>query len=244
MSDWSLSRLLDGVHEDIQRRLELVRKSFGHPGAKGDASEGVWLELLQKYLPARYRAESGFVVDSDGEFSQQIDVMIFDRQYSPFIFSYQGKIIVPAESVYGVFEAKQAINLPHVRYAKEKISSVRKLRRTSLPIPHAGGTYPPKSPIHILGGVLTFDSEWSPAMGDNLLAALNEDGAAAIIDIGCVAAQGYFSKESGTDQYTIIEGGKPATAFLFKLISMLQFAGTVPMIDVLAYSKWLTSIQA
>jgi hypothetical protein len=34
-------------------------------------------------------------------------------------------------------------------------------------------------------------------------------------------------------------GGKPATAFLFNLISQLQFSGTVPMIDVLAYAQWL-----
>jgi hypothetical protein len=239
MNEWSLSRLLDDVHDDIQQRLEVVRKSFGHPGAKGDASEGVWLELLQKYLPQRYRAESGFVVDSNGDFSDQIDIMIFDRQYSPFIFSYQGKIIVPAESIYAIFEAKQSISLHQVRYAKEKISSVRKLYRTSLPIPHAGGVYPPKQPIHILGGMLAFGSDWNPAMGDNFLSALNEAGSAGIIDIGCVAAHGHFNKEPGSDAYVVEEDGKPATAFLFKLISMLQFSGTVPMIDVLAYSKWL-----
>jgi hypothetical protein len=32
---------------------------------------------------------------------------------------------------------------------------------------------------------------------------------------------------------------RAATAFLFKLISLLQFSGTVPMIDVEAYAKWL-----
>ncbi len=32
---------------------------------------------------------------------------------------------------------------------------------------------------------------------------------------------------------------KPATAFLFKLISQLQFSGTVPMIDIQAYARWL-----
>jgi hypothetical protein len=239
MSEWSLSRLLDGLHDDIQQRLEVVRKAFGHPGAKGDASEGVWLQLLQEYLPQRYRAETGFVVDSEGVFSDQIDIIIFDRQYSPFIFRFQGKVIVPAESVYAVFEAKQSISLHQVRYAKAKIESVRKLHRTSLPIPYAGGTYPPKPLIHIFGGILAFDSDWNPAMGANLLSALNEDGSAGVIDIGCVAAHGYFSKEAGTDLYTVEEDGKPATAFLFKLISMLQFSGTVPMIDVLAYSKWL-----
>src|SRR5207244_1034528 len=102
---------------------------------------------------------SAHVVDSNGKFSDQIDVVVFDRQYSPFIFQFQGQTIIPAESVYAVFEAKQAINAVQVAYAQEKISTVRCLHRTSLPIPHAGGTYPAKQPSHILGGLLTFESD-------------------------------------------------------------------------------------
>jgi hypothetical protein len=67
---------------------------------------------------------------------------------------------VPAESVYAVFEAKQSINLNEVRYAQSKVASVRRLYRTSLPIPYAGGTYAPKAPSEILGGILTFESDW------------------------------------------------------------------------------------
>ena len=106
----SLPRLLASLHDDIQTRLETVRKSFGHPGTKGDGSEHVWLDLLDTYLPKRYQAAKAHVVDSQGKFSQQIDVVVFDRQYSPFIFYYQGQTIIPAESVYAVFEAKQTVN--------------------------------------------------------------------------------------------------------------------------------------
>lgn len=150
MSKWSLSELLAGLHDDIESRLALARKSFAHPTTKGDASEEVWLEMLRKYLPERYQAAKAHVVDSLGAFSEQIDVVIFDRQYSPFIFNFQGQTIIPAESVYGAFEAKQAINADEVAYAQKKVASVRRLHRTSLPIPHAGGTYPAKTPAHIL----------------------------------------------------------------------------------------------
>src|SRR5713226_248283 len=193
MSEWSLPRLLEGLHDDIQSRLEIVRKTLEHPGTKGDASQKVWLELLQTYLPQRYQAETAHVVDSKGMFSEQIDVVIFDRQYSPFIFRHQGQIIVPAESVYAVFEAKQAINLEHVVYAKKKVASVRRLHRTSLPIPHAGGTYAAKPLIHIYGGVLTFESDWNPALGQPLLTSLNNnDVEHGRLDLGCIAAHGLF----------------------------------------------------
>ena len=150
MSSWSLPVLLASLHDDIQHRLQTTRKSFGHPDAKGDASEAVWLELLKTYLPERYRADKAYVVDSKGAFSDQIDVVVYDRQYSPFIFHYQGETIVPAESVYAIFEAKQTINANYVTYARKKVASVRTLHRTSLPIPHAGGTYPPK-PLYTSG---------------------------------------------------------------------------------------------
>ena len=89
MNAWSLSQLLTSLHDDIEQRLKIAHQSFAHPGTKGDASETVWRELLQNYLPNRYNATTAHVVDSNGVFSEQIDVVVFDRQYSPFIFRYE-----------------------------------------------------------------------------------------------------------------------------------------------------------
>ncbi|MBY5828647.1 hypothetical protein HFN47_00825 [Rhizobium leguminosarum] len=237
---WSLATLLEGLHQDLQQQLAISRRAFGHPVAKGDASEAAWLELLQKYLPKRYQAETGHVVDSNGEFSDQIDIVVFDRQYSPFIFNYKDQLIIPAESVYAVFEAKQAINSEQVDYAQKKVASVRRLHRTSLPIPHAGGTYPAKALIPIVGGLLTFESDWSPPLGDSLVSALERADDTKRLNLGCVAAHGHYQHVAASGQYAVTLEGRPATAFLFNLISMLQFSGTVPMIDVQAYAQWLT----
>lgn len=237
MSTWSLPELLAGLHDDIERRLAAARQLFGHPGTKGDASEHVWLELLQQYLPLRYRAEKAHVVDSNGVFSEQIDVVVFDRQYSPFIFHYEGQIIIPAESVYAVFEAKQTINADHIEYAQKKAATVRRLHRTSLPIPHAGGTYPPKPLPHILAGILTFESDWIPPLGQPMTDALNS-APEGRLDLGCVAAHGTFAYEA-SGCHTITQQGKPATAILLELIARLQSSATVPMIDTRAYARWL-----
>lgn len=238
MTGWSLSLLLGGLHDDIEQRLRTTRQTFGHPGTKGDASEAVWLQLLQTYLPERYAAASAHVVDSAGTFSDQIDVVVFDRQYSPFIFHFEGQKIIPAESVYAAFEAKQSINAEQVAYAQKKVASVRRLHRTSLPIPHAGGTYPPKPPPHILGGLLTFESDWKPPLGDPLTQALTGGDPAGRLDLGCVAAHGMFGCDKAGCR-TATPQGKAATAFLLELIAQLQDTATVPMIDVRAYAKWL-----
>lgn len=240
MSEWSLSQLLSSLHEDIQQRLAIVRKSLNHPGTKGDASENVWINMLETYLPKRYQAAKAHVVDSLGNFSQQIDVVIFDRQYSPFIFTYENETIIPAESVYAVFEAKQTANANLVAYAQDKVASVRRLHRTSLPVPYAKGVYPAKPLIPILGGLLTFESEWNPALGPSFKKALVADIVDGRLDLGCVASHGHFIFDQAAANYAFVNENKPATAFLFKLISLLQFSGTVPMIDVEAYGKWLT----
>jgi hypothetical protein len=238
MKKWSLSELLAGLHDDIESRLALARKTLVHPTTKGDASEEVWLEMLRTYLPQRYQAAKAHVVDSRGMFSEQIDVVVFDRQYSPFIFNFQGQTIIPAESIYAAFEAKQTINADEVGYAQGKVASVRCLHRTSLPIPHAGGTYPAKTPAHILGGLLTFESEWNPPLGKPLTDALAKGEPTGRLDLGCVAAHGTFGCDE-KNRCTIVPQGKPATTFLFELIARLQVTATVPMIDIRAYSKWL-----
>jgi hypothetical protein len=240
MSEWSLSQLLASLHDDIQQRLATVRNTFNHPGTKGDASENVWISMFDRYLPKRYQAAKAHVVDSKGNFSQQIDVVIFDRQYSPFIFDYEGQTIVPAESVYAVFEAKQIADAHLVEYAQQKAASVRRLYRTSLPIPYAKGVYPAKPLIPILGGLLTFESDWRPALGTPFERALRANVSEGRLDIGCVASHGHFFYDQQTAGFTFVDESKPATAFLFKLISQLQFSGTVPMIDIEAYGEWLT----
>jgi len=238
MNNWSLSKILAGLHDDIEQRLKTAREALGHPGTKGGASERVWLELLGTYLPKRYRAETAHVVDSNGAFSDQIDVLVFDQQYSPFIFNYQGQIVIPAESVYAAFEAKQSINAKEVDYAEKKVASVRRLHRTSLEIAHAGGKYPAKTPQHVLGGLLTFESDWNPPLGAPLTEALGRSTLESRLDLGCVAAHGIFGCDADECR-TITTEGKPATAFLFELIARLQSSATVPMIDIRAYAQWL-----
>ncbi len=235
---WSLPILLKGLHDEIEASLKRIREALPHPVAKGDASEHVWLQLLQTYLPERYCVERAFIVDSRGNFSQQIDIVIHDRQYSPIVFKVQGELVVPAESVYAVLEAKQSLNAHFVEYAQAKVASVRALHRTSLPIPHAGGTHAAKPLPVILGGIVTFESDWTPAMGKPLLDALATTDDLKRLDIGCIAAHGMFSRgEKST--FALDPGRKPATAFLFELITRLQTLGTVPMIDLRAYAAWL-----
>lgn len=231
---WSLPVLLAEFHQEIQQELVRARK-LAHPTDKGDASEAVWLSVLSRYLPRRYEARKGHVVDSQGKFSDQIDLIIHDRQYSPFVFRFKDTDIVPAESVYAVFEAKQDIAAEHIAYAQRKILTVRQLHRTSLPVQTIDGLKEPKPQHHIIGGILTLGSTWTPPMGDALLSHLQQDIDGGRLDIGCIADAGWFTFRGGAG-YSIMPVDKAATRFLFELVAQLQTIGTVPMLDPRAYS--------
>jgi hypothetical protein len=219
--------------------LETAREANSHPGTKGDASENVWLDVLNTYLPNRYQAAKAHVIDSLGSQSDQIDILILDRQYSPLIFHDEGAMYAPAESIYAVFEAKQTINASLVQYAQNKVRSVRQLHRTSLPVPHVSGTADAKDPGRILGGILCLESEWSPAMGESLKKALNNEQGDGRLDFGCIASHGYFWTDPESNAYCFDSKNKAATAFIFRLITELQKMATVPMIDAQAYVQWL-----
>ncbi|CAN7299301.1 DUF6602 domain-containing protein [Rhizobacter sp. LjRoot28] len=234
MSNPTLPTLLEHLHGQVEAELRTARQALNHPTDKGDASETVWIELLRRYLPSRYIVSKAHVVDSQGAFSDQIDVVVHDRQYSPLVFSFKEALFVPAESVYAVFEAKQDASSETVGYAQKKAASVRCLRRTSMPVPTVDGVRPAKDPGHILAGLLTLSCAWKPPLGETLAGHLGHGPDDGVLDLGCIADAGTFSR-NGND-YVLQPGTRAATKFLFELIARLQELGTVPMLDVRAYA--------
>jgi len=241
MIDTPLPDLLDGFNQSLLDKLDLGRKTAKHPVTKGDASENSWLEMMNIYLPKRYEASKGFIVDSRGSISQQIDLIIFDRQYSPFIFKMDAMEYVPAESVYAAFEVKQTLNRDNLIYAQNKISSVRQLVRTSLPVPNIYGKSDPKVPPYIHGGLLCFDSEWKPPFGQPFESVMSEGKDGSMVNLTCVAQSGFFEVDQATQTSKMTD--KAVTYFFFRLLSILQQKATVPMMDVMAYAAWLETVQ-
>ena len=101
-----MRQILDGLQARLVGDLDAARAALTHPGARGDASEEAWLALLKNHLPSRYQAEKGFVIDHSGACSDAIDIVIFDRQYTPLVYNVAAQIFIPAEGVYAIIEVK------------------------------------------------------------------------------------------------------------------------------------------
>jgi hypothetical protein len=236
------------------KRQEMLAAELGvgdittHPGTKGDDTELNWMRMLDAMLPRRYGVCKAFVVDASGYQSEQIDIVIHDRHFSPLLFEVGGANYIPAESVYAAFEVKQQLDKPNLKYAGAKIASVRRLHRTSVDVPHAGGSYDPVMPRRIIGGFLARRSEWNPPFGNafkECLDALDEHGGDEVeygIDIGCAVQHGGFSvdRQKEDPRTTTIEHCEARVAliyFVMRLLRQLQVVGSAPAIDYDAYLK-------
>lgn len=219
-----------------------------HGPTKGDDTELKWVDMLSRLLPKRYGVAKAFVVDSTGHRSEQIDVVIHDRHFSPLLFEVGGADFIPAESVYAAFEAKQQLDKVHLEYAAKKIASVRLLHRTSVDVPHAGGKYDAIKPRRIIGGFLGRRSDWEPPFGQAFEAcvrSLDDRGGEGVeygIDIGCVIEQGGFNVDRGRDDLRTVsiehsEADVALIFFVMRLLRQLQPVGSAPAIDYNAYLR-------
>lgn len=233
-----LTDILDGLQARLEGDLRGSRLAVTHPGARGEASEDDWLRVLKNHLPRRYQADRAFVIDSRGSCSEQIDVVIYDRQYSPFLFNHANQRYVPAESVYAVLEVKQDLSREHVLYAGDKAASVRRLHRTSAPVPHVEGVAKPRPLPPILAGIVTYQSSWRSAFNEPLRNALSELRLDQQLNIGCALLQGTFEaryEENGDVLLTVIDGRRSLVQLLMRLLKQLQTMATAPAIDYEAY---------
>ena len=189
----SLNKLFLSLQEQMIAKMQTNRAFVRHHSTMGAASEQAWLAMLRAYLPERYRADSAFVIDSAGDLSEQIDIVIYDRQYSPLIFQQDGVLYVPAESVYAVFDVKQELYRETLHAAAGKARSVRRLKRTSVPVPHAGGTYQPKPPFEITAGVLALECHWfCGSLAESVDRVLSELPPENFLNLGCAVHGGAF----------------------------------------------------
>jgi hypothetical protein len=237
-NDWKLPALMKNLHDRVSQELKSAREAIGHAGAKGDGSEKVWHKLFRTYLPGRYAVDKATIMDSSGSFSDEIDVVLYDRQYTFLIFELEGiGKVIPAEAVYAVFESKQEASAPYIEYAQNKAATVRRLQRTSAEVMTIDGLRR-ATPQPILAGFLAFESTWKSDAASYLSKALARDQGDGRLDLGCIAAYGTFGCE-GTDCQMTKEHDKAVTCFLLDLITKLQRIGTAPAIDMTAYAAWL-----
>lgn len=262
MSKIDIKMLFGGLQSQMISQLNTNRKFITHSGSKGDALENAWIEWLSKYLPNRYSVDKAIVIDHEGNTSHQIDIVIYDNWFTPFIFSQNGFHYIPAEGVYAVFEVKPDIadssdGKTNIEYAALKIESVRKLRRTSTDMINSGKKCPARPLTKIVGGILCSTNTYTHSKNQTIKKHIKKQKGLKSIDLGCIADYGSFFVDYEPDAeiteneyekylefyrnrvFSDLKFSKPENSlvtFFMQLTRYLQQAiGTVPAINLQNY---------
>jgi hypothetical protein len=212
-----------------------------HAGDRGEVNEQHFIDFLRKYLPNRYTIEKAIVLSSDGQVSDSIDIVVFDRQYTPTLLDNDKHRYVPAEAVYGIFECKPTIDKIYLEYAGDKAASVRRLERTSVEICWASGKIPAKKHFEIIAGILAIDVDWANGFESEAFRKIHENLCGErMVDCGFAATGASFDVFSGTGTYTFGPLDNALAFFAFRLLWKLQSLATVPAVDWMAYANQLS----
>ena len=236
-----MKNLFLGLQKSMKEDLELIRGNVTHEPTKGDGSENVWIRFFKKYLPKRYSVAKAIIIDFEGNRSDAMDIVIFDKQYTPFILNKKGVIYLPVESVYAVFEAKQDISKFNLEYASNKIESVRVLKRTSASIVARGVSKKAAKLFEIMGGMLCLENTWADSIEKSkpFSDCYNNLNGLKKVSIGCVLNDKSFVQEGKTLKYST--NNESLIFFFLKFVLELQKLGTVRAIDLNKYISQLDS---
>ena len=138
--------------------------------------------------------------------------------------------------MYAVFDVKHQLRREAILEAGTKAESVRKLKRTTVPVKYVGGTYKPGPLFEVIAGVLCLEAWWSSG---RLVAALDkvlsELPPPRFIDPGCAARSGSFEATSKGKKVRV-ERSSRETALIFfflRLLHGLQQVGKVRAMDIM-----------
>lgn len=224
----NIQKLFTALDEEMRLKLSSKIDEIYHPTAKGDEAELNWIGLLRAYLPERYSVDKGFVVDHKGAVSEQIDIIIYDRHFTPFIFRGENVVYIPAEGIYAVFEVKPHFDKKNYEYAIKKLNSVKALKRTSASFTHILGK-DKKKLFTVIGGILAKENKSKDCftnikVGSDLTMVLCLDCGVKVVGEKTIETQ---------DKEPIL------AFFLLKLIEKLRAVGSVPALEVDKYLSFI-----
>lgn len=101
------------ILENYQRLNSMISEEVdfasNHGGLTGDSREVMWMEFFRKIVPKKYSLAQGvIIIDSEGRHSNEVDIAVFDEQYTPYVFQHNSLKFIPIEAVAVAIECKSS----------------------------------------------------------------------------------------------------------------------------------------
>ncbi|MGP1599404.1 DUF6602 domain-containing protein [Peptoanaerobacter stomatis] len=107
-----MCNFIDDIKENyLKMERELVTQLNynvnNHHLTAGSYREEIWADFFRRIVPKKFNiTRSVFIIDSKGKVSKEVDIAIYDEQYTPYIFNYGLIKFIPVEAVAAVIQCK------------------------------------------------------------------------------------------------------------------------------------------
>lgn len=233
------------ISEELNRQSNSIRKLFAsHRPSAGRNREKLIADFLRAYLPKAYGIDTGLILASTGEFSNQVDIVIFDDMYSAPLFPDASEKLWLIESVYAMIEVKTELKPEEIQDAITKCRRFKKLSRHFDKSPEAPRI---EDSLFILWAFAGPKAETALANIRNLLqdVPVNEQPDIIVIPNSIVITAGAYrdrviiQKNPSRIKYTMNDSGGRSRDFPEELIEGLELGNNALLISLIWIIAWL-----
>ena len=129
MSNKRYQEMLLSSQEKLDISAEQIRNLIPTSGEIGTLIEEMFRSYLVEVLPEKIGVSHGFVMDSEGGESQQMDIILYDKMSTPRIFTSTAANVFPVETTYACGEIKTRFNTKELEDSFKKCLSYKNLHR-------------------------------------------------------------------------------------------------------------------
>lgn len=115
------------LHSDLQA----ARASVAHAPTKGAANERAAQQFFRSRLPRNLEIAGGFLIDTTGKISRQLDLIIYDAAKTPVLYETDNARVIPIECAYAVVEVKTNLTSDALKDCIENMKSAKSLQKLS-----------------------------------------------------------------------------------------------------------------
>lgn len=135
---------LIGEINEAKRRSTSIHNA-GNISSSGDEIEDLIRDKISLFLPEKYLVRQGHIINSEGQVSNQFDIIIFDRLNTPKFFETKNNtVFYPIESVLAVGEIKKTLRGKDIVEFAKKIKFLKiDMKRKLIENPVFGGKISP-----------------------------------------------------------------------------------------------------
>jgi hypothetical protein len=123
----NITEIFDEIAVRMRSDFEEARKATENRGIKGESFENAFKDFLENYLPKNLNISSGILVDSIGNSSRQLDIIISDDLKTPIFYSNGRNRVIPIEATYSVIEIKAKLDITELEKTIQNMLSVKDL---------------------------------------------------------------------------------------------------------------------